>query len=85
MFWLLDWMHIDDKLDSFYNYLVRRRHVQKSPNFWLIPQTKEMLVILKAALSAGNRQRTRGRRRAGLFRPVRVALSFLGGRYCIYL
>ncbi|MBE3142878.1 MAG: HAD-IA family hydrolase [Planctomycetes bacterium] len=47
MFWLLDWLHLDEKLDSFYNFIVKRRPSYRSPAFWLIPQTKEMLVILK--------------------------------------
>jgi len=47
MFWLLDWLHLDQKLDSFYNFIVKRRSSHHSPAFWLIPQAKEMLVILK--------------------------------------
>jgi len=46
MFWLLDWLHLDKKLDSLYNFIVKRRPSYHSPDFWLIPQTKEMLMIL---------------------------------------
>jgi phosphoglycolate phosphatase-like HAD superfamily hydrolase len=47
MFWLLDWLHLDDKLDSFYNFITKRFPSHRSPAFWLIPQAKETLVILK--------------------------------------
>ena len=46
MFWLLDRLHLDKKLDSLYNFIVKRRPPYHSPGFWLIPQTEEMLMIL---------------------------------------
>jgi N-acetyl-D-muramate 6-phosphate phosphatase len=65
MFWLLDWMHLDDKLDSFYSFLAKRRPSRHTPAFWLIPQTEEMLSILSqhyllAIVSVRSEESTQG-------------------------